>query len=66
MGSVDFHDPVHVLVIKSTHDPGSQPKGLRLEKDILPDMAGLDHGIPISPGTVHYRNPAIFRSDHQI
>ena len=60
MGSVDFHDPVHALVMKGTHDPGSQTKGLRLEKDILSDMTGLDHGIPFSPGTLLAHNPAVF------
>jgi hypothetical protein len=60
MGSVDFHDPDHIIVMKSTHDPGSQTKGLRLEKDILPNMTGLDHSIPFSSGTVFARNPAIF------
>jgi len=60
MGSANFHDPDHIIVMKSTHDPDSQTKGRRLEKDILPYMTGLDHSIPFSPGTVLVRNPAIF------
>ena len=60
MGPADFHDPNHIIAMKSTHDPGSQTKGLRLEKDVLSYMTGLDHSIHISPGTVLACNPAIF------
>jgi hypothetical protein len=46
--------------MKSPHDARSQTQGFRLEKDILPDMTGLDHRIPFSSGAVFARNPAIF------
>ena len=51
------HNLNHSFVLEGTHDSGAQTQGLCLEKDVLADVACLNHSIPHTPVIRAYSAP---------
>lgn len=65
MGQWNIQGLIDSLVVKGADNTGFETKRLRLQKNILADVAGFDHRIAHTPFPVLSGDTAIFGGNHQ-